>query len=201
MSAQRRALTSLLPHPSHEEQPRDNRGEAAALEGDLVDLAGGGRWRGRRRGPPRTPAPALAPRARPPVAGEDPGGCVPPAGLGSPGEAGPETHRNHRRRGPRPAIRCQRAYGARGAGPRPPAPRAPLGDLQERDGGGRRVCHSRLGRAGSCGIVRACPDQASGKGSRAFGACPRPLGWGSPGRTCGAELNRVVRSRSMLDPG
>ena len=68
-------------------------------------------------------------------------------------------------------------------------------------GGGRRVCHSRLGRAGSCGIVRACPDQASGKGSRAFGACPRPLGWGSPGRTCGAELNRVVRSRSMLDPG
>ena len=35
---QRRALTSLRPHPGHEEEPRDHAVEAAALEGDGVGL-------------------------------------------------------------------------------------------------------------------------------------------------------------------
>ena len=47
------------PHPGHEEEPCDHGVEAAALAGDGVGLdargrgaAGGGRWRGRRPGPP-----------------------------------------------------------------------------------------------------------------------------------------------------
>ena len=40
-SAQRSPLTSLPPHPAHEEEPRDHRVEAAALEGDLLGLAAG----------------------------------------------------------------------------------------------------------------------------------------------------------------
>ena len=72
------------------EQPCDHGVEAAALEGDLGRTrprgragAAGGRWRGWRPGPP-PPNPRVCPRPRspggPPVAGQDPGRCVPRLG-------------------------------------------------------------------------------------------------------------------------
>ena len=112
-------------HPAHEEEPRDHRIEAAALEGDLLGLAtaaapaglvAGGEDGGEVRRPERPRLPPAAIGGRSPVAGED-AGCPFPGRTGLAVEAGPEARRGHRRRGARrrPALVVELG-GVRGQG-------------------------------------------------------------------------------------
>ena len=127
-AAQRADLA--LPHPRHEEQPRDHRVEAAALEGDLLRThargrAGAAGWQVARTAARSAERPRLPPASiagRPPVAGQDPGGSFPGRARLT-GEASPEARRGDRRRRARrrPAL----VRGAR-RGRRPRSrPRAP----------------------------------------------------------------------------